>query len=387
MAVFNAIIKSLKANVANILVYFSIFALFGNIQARATVTEKEEMFEEVTMTVAVMDKDNSNLSNALVDYLKETQKVVDPKLDDPQVINDNVRFGIYQYAVIIPEGFEDKIQAGELENTIEYIAPGTSTSEYLLTQKINDYVHDVVIYLNSGYTQEEAIEHTHQQMMKLADIKPTVMDKSEKNHRSFYQGMFTFNGYTLMMLLCICGASSLTYVKDKDVKNRISVSGMHFITRNAATIGAVFTIGFVITTAVVAVIYFMSSKYSSNKFMYYAIDTYALMFVGLGMAYFICSITSSENLINMITNMIILSMSFLSGVFVDVEFLSATIIKFAHFLPLYWYATAVKFINDTPASQILGKTFGTYLLIEILFAFVFFAAGMIISRKKEQYAI
>ncbi|MBR5952812.1 MAG: hypothetical protein IKZ85_06025 [Pseudobutyrivibrio sp.] len=48
---------------------------------------------------------------------------------------------------------------------------------------------------------------------------------------------------------------------------------------------------------------------------------------------------------------------------------------------------AINFINNTATSEILCKKFGMYLLIEILFAFAFFAAGMIISKKKEQYAI
>ena len=89
----------------------------------------------------------------------------------------------------------------------------------------------------------------------------------------------------------------------------------------------------------------------------------------------------------MAANMMVLSMSFLCGVFVDTQYLSESIIKAAHFMPLYWYTTAIKFINDTPINSIWSRQFGLYLFIEILFAIAFFAAGMIISRKKEQYAL
>jgi ABC-2 type transport system permease protein len=92
MSVFNAILKSLKSNIMTIIVYFSIFAVFGNMQARATVTTQEDVFEEVTVKVAVTDKDNSKLSRALVSYLESTQEVVDPKTDDPRTMNDNVRY-------------------------------------------------------------------------------------------------------------------------------------------------------------------------------------------------------------------------------------------------------------------------------------------------------
>ena len=173
MSVFKAIIKSIRSNIINIIVYFSIFAFFGNITARATVTTTDTMFEEVTMSVAVTDNDNSAISKAVVSYLEETQNVVDPQSEDPQTINENVRFGIYQYAIIIPEGFGESIKAGDNKKELEYIAPGTSASEYLLTQKISDYLNDIVIYLENGYTENEAIELTHEQMIKL-DRKSVV---------------------------------------------------------------------------------------------------------------------------------------------------------------------------------------------------------------------
>lgn len=387
MSVFNAILKSLKANITTIIVYLTIFTVFGNMQAKATTSTQESAFEEVTVKVAVTDNDNSKLSQALVDYLTETQEVVAPGTDDPQVMNDNVRFAIYDYALIIPAGFEKQIKSGDVEDALSYIAPGTTASQFLLTEKLNDYLQDVVVYLNSGYSEDEAISLTHDQMVKLSNTQATVIDKSEENHRSYYSGMFTFNGYTLMMLLCVCCACTLTFMKNRDVNNRISVSGMHFFTRNAASIAAVIFIGFAITTVAIIVISLMGLEYANTKFVFYAIDTYTLMFVGLGMAYFICSITVNENLINMVANMFVLSMSFLCGVFVDTQYLSASIVKAAHFMPLYWYTTAIKFINDTPINNIWSRQFASYLLIEVLFAMIFFAAGLIITKKKEQYAI
>lgn len=387
MSIFNAMLKSMKANFINILVYFCIFAVFGNMQAKATTSNPEKYFEEITMNVAVTDYDNSELSKALVNYLKDTQNVVDPRTSDPRVMNDNVRFSIYDYAIIIPEDFEERIMNNKIDGCIEYIAPGPTTSEYLLTEKLNDYMSNIVVYLNSGYTKEQSINLTHDQMIELNDTVATVIDTSDENHRSFYTGIFTFNGYTLLMLLSICCASVLSFIKDMDVKNRISVSGMHFMSRNMAIIGSVLFIGCIITTLVICFIQLLSGDNTNNKLIFYAMDAFALMFVGLGMAYFICSVTANENLINMLSNMLVLSMSFLCGIFVDIEFLSDNIVKIAHFMPLYWYNMAIRFINNTSYENIFSRQFGTYLSIEILFALVFFAAGMIISRKKEQYAV
>lgn len=387
MSVFNAILKSTKACIVTIIVYFSVFVLFGNISARATATAKDTMFEDSIVKVAITDNDNSALSRGLIEYLNETEDVVDPQTTSIKEMNDNVRFLIYDYALIIPEDFSERAKAGETEDLLEYVAPGATAPQFLLTEKIRTYMQDVMVYLNSGYSEEEAIALTKENMIKLSDTKASIMDNADENHRSFYTGMFTFNGYTLMMILCISISSVLSFTKDVDVKNRISVSGMHFKTRNFAIIAAVFCIGIVITAAVTVVVGLMGLSDTNGKFIFYCIDVIALMLVGLGMAYMISAITTNENIINMVTNMLVLSMSFFCGVFIDIQFLSPAIVKFAHFLPLYWYTAAIRLINDTPVDKILGKTFYEYLLIEILFAGIFFAAGLIISKKKEQYAV
>ena len=387
MSVFNAILKSTKACLVSIIVYFSVFVMFGNISARATATTKDTMFEDSIVKVAITDNDNSALSRGLVEYLNETEDVVDPQTTSIKEMNDNVRFLIYDYALIIPDDFSERVKNGETEDLLEYVAPGATAPQYLLTEKINTYMKDVMVYLNSGYSEDESIALTKENMIKLSDTKASIMDNADENHRSFYTGMFTFNGYTLMMILCISISSVLSFTKDADVKNRISVSGMHFKTRNIAIIAAVFCIGIVITAAVTVVVGLMGLSDTNGKFIFYCIDVIALMLVGLGMAYMISAITTNENIINMVTNMFVLSMSFFCGVFIDIQFLSPAIVKFAHFLPLYWYTAAIRLINDTPVDKILGKTFYEYLLIEILFAGIFFAAGLIISKKKEQYAV
>ena len=111
------------------------------------------------------------------------------------------------------------------------------------------------------------------------------------------------------------------------------------------------------------------------------------MLIGLGLAFLISAITTNSNIVSMITNMLVLSMSFFCGVFIDLAFLSKNIVKAAHFMPLYWYTAAVRYINDTDINKIFSTTFFEYLLLQLLFATIFFGAGLVISKKKEQYAI
>jgi ABC-2 type transport system permease protein len=244
-----------------------------------------------------------------------------------------------------------------------------------------------MVYLKSGYSEKEAIDLSNKNMTKLSKTKATVKDTSDGNHRSYYTGMFTFNGYTLLMMLCISVSAVLNFTKDTDIKNRINVSGMPFANRNAATILAVISIGLIITTAVNITVAIMGSSDYNAKLPFYCLNSYVLMFVGLGMAFLLSAITTNDNIINMITNMFVLSMSFFCGVFIDTIFLSKDIVAAAHFMPLYWYTAAVKHINDTATNRMFTANFIEYLLLEALFALLFFGAGLVISKKKEQYAI
>jgi ABC-2 type transport system permease protein len=85
--------------------------------------------------------------------------------------------------------------------------------------------------------------------------------------------------------------------------------------------------------------------------------------------------------------MIVLSMAFLCGVFIQTELLDDTIVAISHFLPLYWYVQATNYINAHALGEIFSMDFLTYLAMQLVFAAIFFVAGLIISRKKEQYAI
>lgn len=387
MSVFNALLKSIKASVLSIGMYFLVFAIFGNISARATVSTQEDAFRESVLNVAIVDEDHSALSQSLVDYLNETQHVVDPQTTSLETMNDNVRFGVYNYVLLIPEGFSEAVAKGDVEDAVEYIAPGSFASEYLLTENIRTYLQDIVVYLESGYAMDEAIAKTGDQMEHLAETKAEIMDTSDANHRSFYTGMFSFNGYSLLMILCISIGNVMLFIQQIDVNRRIAVSGMSFRKRNFAIIAAVAVIGVVTTLFIIGVVGVMGASDNNGKLFYYGINTFALMFVGLGMGFLLSSITLNENLINMLANMINLSMSFLCGVFVRLDMLSPGIKKGAHFLPLYWYTTANEWINDHPIGEILNSNFYSCLGIQLLFAAAFLVVGLIISKKKEQYAV
>jgi len=88
-----------------------------------------------------------------------------------------------------------------------------------------------------------------------------------------------------------------------------------------------------------------------------------------------------------VANMINLTMCFLCGIFVDQSLLTEGVLQAAHFMPLFWYAEAIKQVACNSGDAILGSGYPMSILIQILFAVAFFAAGLIISRKRETYNV
>lgn len=384
MPVFKATLRSVRAYITTIIIYFVVFAVFGTMTSRMNAGISDTRYQDVQLEVAVIDNDHSDLSEALTNYIDKTQKLVDNKTEDPQELNDNVRFDIYDYVLVIPEGFSESITADNLE----YYSSSDSASGYLMTEKIRTYITDIVVYLGSGYSMDEAISLTDAQTLENETTDVSILNETGTKQSSYLSGMYTFLAYSLLMMLSICIGSVLTYHAENDIRNRIAVSGMSFRSRYIGLISAVLVIGFILTISmtVFTVLTGMEDP-TINKIGYYILNEFALMFVGIGIAYFISSISHNTNIINMLSNMLTLSMAFLCGVFVPSELLDKTIVAASHFMPLYWYVQATTYINDHALGQIFSSDFISYLLIQLLFAVIFFVGGLVISRKKEQYAI
>ena len=111
------------------------------------------------------------------------------------------------------------------------------------------------------------------------------------------------------------------------------------------------------------------------------------MLPGMSIGYFIGSISEEDNIINLIANSLILTMSFISGVFVSRDILSAGVLRFARFSPMYWYVEGNGVINDNPIGNILGSDFMVCVIMQLLFAVVIMVAGLIINRIRERARI
>lgn len=389
MVVYKALLKTIKGKMTSLIIYFVVFAVFGSIVARQNSKSMDSMFEAHQVVIALVDQDDSELSRGIVEAFSQTDKIEKVKAsteDDLKKLNDNVRFDIYDDAILIPFGFEANVLAGH-ESGAEFLSKGQSASSTLMYTKFNTFVKNVTIYMNAGFSETEAIANATDDMEK-AEPEIEMVKANDKTGHSLMAVMYAFMAYSMMMILSIGIATIISSIKKKDLMARITVSPMSSFRQNLEQVLAITTFGLVVLLAMILVVcIFLGNEADYSKIWYYSINSAALMVVGISFAFFLGTISQDEGVIELVSNMVFLGMSFISGVFVTRDFMSESVLKVAHFLPVYWYVSGTEQIDTAKVSEIWGSGLVGSLAMQLLFALLFMGAGFVVARKKERYVL
>lgn len=389
MVVYKALLKTIKGKMTSLIIYFVVFAVFGSIVARQNSKSMDSMFEAHQVVIALVDHDDSELSRGIAEAFSQTDKIEKVKAsteDDLKKLNDNVRFDIYDDAILIPFGFEANVLAGH-ESGAEFLSKGQSASSTLMYTKFNTFVKNVTIYMNAGFSETEAIANATDDMEK-AEPEIEMVKANDKTGHSLMAVMYAFMAYSMMMILSIGIATIISSIKKKDLMARITVSPMSSFRQNLEQVLAITTFGLVVLLAMILVVcIFLGNEADYSKIWYYSINSAALMVVGISFAFFLGTISQDEGVIELVSNMVFLGMSFISGVFVTRDFMSESVLKVAHFLPVYWYVSGTEQIDTAKVSEIWGSGLVGSLAMQLLFALLFMGAGFVVARKKERYVL
>ena len=386
MTVFNAYLTIFKRKWKSLIIYLVIFVVFGNMSARANADTMKKSFESRSLNVSIIDNDKSELSKDVTKYIKSGDKIKNLKTNDLKKINDYVRYGLVDYALIIPKGFQAGVDNNGPE--IKYISGGTTSSEAIMTRKINTYINDVKAYNKSGSTITESIDKTRIAVAEASDSKVRLVSTEVKHDKDLLYHLFNFAAYGMYMLISESIGMVLVRIKEKDVRTRINISSYSYLKKNMEIILGILIssiLGVSVFAGYSALTGTASQEY--GKILFYCLNLFITMLPGMSIGYFIGSISEEDNIINLIANSLILTMSFISGVFVSRDILSAGVLRFARFSPMYWYVEGNGVINDNPIGNILGSDFMVCAIMQLLFAVVIMVAGLIINRIRERARI
>lgn len=381
MQVFKVYFKILRSYLGIIWMYIGIFlgVFLGIIVPQVSQSEREG-YTQARCDFAVFDYDNSELSNAMIQYLQtihDLEKIVD---DEKETIQDELYEGNVKCVLRVKDGFEQAFQRGEAAEFLEVYSIPNAISSVLFEQNLQSYLNVVDTYQKVGFEIEQAAAKAVTIMNTSVEVEFAGIKEANS-----VQPLDFFYKYLNWIFIAICVNSIsivLLSLDKKKLRDRMQCSPYPFLRINLEIIFSVLLTGFFICGFCIIIVTMLYPKEMLEpKGILYVLNSFCTMAIALSITFFISKLTNKAQVISLMSNVIGLGMSFLCGIFVPMEFLSKTVIQIAHFLPAYWNVKALEVI-EVYQPEDRGTLF-LYMGIQLLFVVAILCMGMIVARGKH----
>lgn len=381
MTVFKCYMKILRQNIGLVIMYLAIFFSVAIVMQFAAGKSEDSLFETASIDLGVVNEDGGTLAQGLVDYLSGIHHVV--LMDnDPEQLQENLFYRNVEYILQIPADFYETCMVNGESLKVTKV-PGSYSSFYV-DQQISSYLNTIQTYLAAGFSQEKAIqavkEETHEPVTKLTFDSGT----SDTSPYTYY---FRYIPYLFLGALCYTMGYILMAFKKGDIQKRMEASAISVRRQSVEGLLATGMIGVVLWLIGFLGVTFMygSRFWQSGLCVYYILNTFTMLIVALSLSYLIGMFITNSNLLSGVANLVSLAMCFLCGVFVPMDVMDKSVLKFAQFLPVYWYEQVNEILSrhHTLSPELLGQVL-IGIGIQLLFATAFISLILVVSRYRKE---
>lgn len=374
MTVSSTFFKILKKYKGLIILYSVILIGFGGINV--TTNETNVLYEAEKPKIAVVNKDDKSLiTDNFIQYLSSN---CDVKKYDESDIDDALFYRQVSYVIYIDKGFnkndKNKLSIKTTEDYDSTLAQ-MYVSRYLKTQDI---------YLSMYDNQSEAIEKLNDAMK--VNVNISLTSKKNTSASSRINTYFNFASYSLLAGLIIVLGTILAIFNERKVKMRSIISSTSYKTRNKSIIlsSMIYAISLWIFYMIIGCILFKKELLNCNGLLY-ALNSLVFTFAALALGILISNLVNNKNALGGVVNVIAVGTSFLSGVFVPLEYLPDSVVNIAHGFPTYWYVSANNLIaNITEFNLESLKPIFTNDLVILGFMILFIILNSVVVLKKQK---
>lgn len=384
MQVFKAFLKTAKKSLPMNLIYFFVFTGIALALSHSTADTKNPAFSSVALTVAVIDEDRSDASAALKEYLSGIHHLTEMEYDENALL-DRLFYRDLNYVLILPEGFEQKLLAGETELFETVQIPGIYSSAFV-DQQINTYLKTAKLYLAGNFSLDDALSRTADTLASAANqvhILGTGQEEASPMREIYYY--FQFLPYVIFSMI-LCGMTPiLTTFWEPNLAKRISCSSESLLLRNLQlALGSIlYCFGIWILFGLTARIFYGSALLTQQGILCMA-NSFFLLPVAISVSLIISCFCPPANTINMLNNIVTLGMSFLCGVFVPQQQLGENVLAVSRFLPFYWYIKNNDLISGFSGTPFQMKLYWKYIGIQALFIGALSAVALVVSKYRQK---
>lgn len=382
MQIFKTFFRLLWKYRMGMVLYFGICVFMTvMVAAQFESSKKEVKYGNERYHITVVDKDRTELSRAIMEYLEEQHRV--EKIEyEKELLTDLIYYQELSACVTIPKGFE-KTHLEEDPLLVESLSDEGQAAGVFLNMQLRSYLDSVAAFERAGSSLKEAIKSTREAV----DFKNFVHVESEKtngvkNGDNKLYHLFLFLPFPVMtILLSSVLPVILTFQRD-GIKERMNLSAVSISSRTVALFAGGAAVSFLIFLGLGAFAsFFLPKEVFHGKWIFAMFNLFVFTMVIVMLMIFFVSISflGIQKSKNIITNIVALGFSFLGGIFVPLSLLGDGVRAVGRFLPTYWYAEALEEISNGTA---FSKAAGNFLP-ELLFGVVCFMAGILIMNREN----
>lgn len=390
MQVFKNYFKILKKHKTVILLYTIIFAVMAyatGTMGYSSSKENTSFTQTKTDAVFINNDGDTEVTDSFKEYLENYCNFVDMDYDVDN-LKDNLFYGTLDLVIIVPDGFSDKVTAGE-DAEVEKMDGASFTTVNYVEIAINNYLSTAknIFTLDTDQSVSDKLAMVSDSVTSDLEIE-TTSSQEEENVYEYFGYYINFFVYIFSAVFTtIIGMVMISYQK-KDIRRRNLIAPISMKKMQGQLFAAtlVFTYVFAFAMTVLGV---LITGIPLN-------DTHTILFIGnslvftlcmTGLAFMISQFTLTAGAISVITQIISLGMSFISGAFVPQELLSSSVLNVAKFTPAYWYVAINNKISavETVKSEVI-KDFVFHNIVVLIFTAAFFAVALVIANKKKREA-
>jgi len=374
---FKAYFKIAKKYSGISLIYLVVF--FGIAMLLVTHSDENstEAYKSTKVDIAVYDKDHSDLSKALYQYLDDTQSIIELREDD-SVWKDYMYTHKVEYILIIPEGFGSQMESRSAEkNLISYQAPGSKYSMFV-EMKINYFLKLFHTYTELGNSSDEAYRLTMDTIHQGAGV---VMKDSEKEELVQYSIYFRYISYILPVMLLLSITPCLSAFSRREIQRRIFCGKASYMKKNIQITLAAILHSIIFSVVLIFAGVLLYREITGTQIFIYLCNVLMHTLTCLGLSFAVSRFLPNDNVRSMVANVYSLAAAFLCGIFVDRMYLPDSVLAIGHAFPAYWYLNLNEVVENWNGSGEQMGIFAASLLMQLGFAAAFLCFGFAAGKK------
>ena len=398
MSTFKAVLRVAAAHPLYLLIYTVLISCMGVFVARSaydtTPQASADSYEPYSADIAVIDRDGSALSKALVEHMDGRFDSIALE-DDTAALQDALASSRVACIVFVPEGFGENLLAsargdGNLPQVEEAYGSATQTSA-LVGAEVERWVSlaGSAAALDTGSGQDLVARRVGSAASERADVSvhaSGTVGWSASDQVALY---IKFNAYAVTSSVIVVVGLVLSTLVEPGLKRRLEAGPQAARSRSVfALLGCLLvTIAICTLSALVGIVGLSASVASLSAWqvaLAFATNI-AIGLVALSVTFLCSQLGAREEVLNAAGNVLGMVMSFMGGAWVPISLMGAGVVAAAHFVPTYWANGAVDAVlgANAPSLGVLAD-YGANMGVTLLFAVAIGAVGLAVGGTRKR---